>query len=152
MRFDSEKTVALLGILGICSVVVYRFVVWIMEAPRTIDPWGKEMDEAFNDRAAVPVCHHCLTPQEHNGWFCPECGATVGPYCNYMPYVYVFSQGEALRAGVTERIRRSWVIRVGYVLVSLGMFPPAAPIYWFFLFKNLRRNQALPPEPEPIGG
>jgi len=151
MTLDSEKTVALLGILVICAVVVYRFVVWIMEAPRTIDPWGKEMDEAVNDQAAVPLCHHCLTPQEHNGWFCPECGATVGPYCNYLPYVYVFSQGEVLRAGVTERIRRNPVVTVGYVLVSLGMFAFAAPLYWFFLFKNLRRNEALPPEPEPIG-
>jgi hypothetical protein len=151
MTLDSEKTVALLGILVICVVVLYRFVVWIMEAPRTIDPWDKEMDEAVNDRAAVPLCHHCLTPQEHNGWFCPECGATVGPYSNYLPYIYVFSQGEVLRAGVRERLRRSWLITVGYVLVSLGMFAFAAPVYWFFLFKNLHRNEALPPGPEPIG-
>src|ERR1043166_1296711 len=150
MTLDSEKTVALLGILVICSGVIYRFVVWIMEAPQTIDPWDKEMDEAVNDQAAIPLCHHCLTPQEHNGWFCPECGATVGPYSNYLPYVNVFSQGEVLRTGVTEGIRRNWLITVGYVLVSLGMFVFFGALFGFFLFRNLRRNKALPLDPEPM--
>src|SRR5258708_35622647 len=111
-----------------------------MQAPRTDDPWGKETDESVNQEEAVPLCHHCLTPQEHDGWFCPECGATVGPYFNYMPYVYVFAQGEALRAGVTERLRRSPLIVIGLVLFSFTVFAPIAPIYWFLLFKNQRHG------------
>jgi len=141
MALDKEVTVAVLAILAICGVAIYRFVLWIKEAPRTNDPWGKETEEAVNQEEAVALCHHCLTPQKHNGWFCPECGATVGPYSNYMPYIYIFSQGEVLRAGVTERIRRSWLVTTGFVLISLGMFALAAPVYWFFLFKNLRRTQ-----------
>jgi hypothetical protein len=84
-----------------------------------------------------------LTPQSHNGWFCPECGATVGPYCNYMPYVYVFAQGEVLRAGVADRVRHSVVVIAGFVLLSLGMYSVVAPVYWYFLAKNLRRKDPL---------
>jgi hypothetical protein len=144
--------VAVLVILGICGVVAYRFILWIMAAPRTEDPWGRELDDAVNQEGAVPVCHHCFTPQEHNGWFCPECGATVGAYCNYMPFIYVFAEGEVLRAGVTERIRRSPLITIGYLLFSLGMFWILAPVYWFFLFKHLREIRITPEQTQPLGG
>ena len=140
MAPNNEHLLAALVILGICGMAIYRFVHWVMEAPCTVDPWGKETAEAVTADTAVPLCHHCLAPQEHNGWFCPECGATVGPYCNYMPYLYIFSQGEVLRAGVTERMRRSSLVTIGFVLFSLTMVPVAAPVYWFFLFKNLRRS------------
>jgi len=130
---SSEKTLTALVFLGLCGMAIYRFVLWVMEANRTSDPWGEEIDKAVNQEDALPVCHHCLTPQEHRAWFCPECGATVGPYCNYMPYVYIFAEGEVLRAGVTEHLRRSPLIIIGYLLFSLGMFAVAAPIYWFFL-------------------
>lgn len=113
--------------------------------PVLIDPWGKEIDEAINRDDVVPVCHHCFTPQNHNGWFCPECGAIVGSYCNYMPYLYIFSEGEVLRAGVNERIRRSPLIAIGYILFSAGLFTAAAPIYWFLLFMNLSRSGRPPP-------
>jgi hypothetical protein len=136
-----EQALAALVILTICAMAVYRFVVWVRNAPCTVDPWGKEIDEAINRDDAVEVCHHCFTPQRHNGWFCPECGAIVGPYCNYMPYLYIFSEGEVLRAGVYERIRRSPLIGIGYLLFSAGLFAVAAPIYWVFLFMNLSRSR-----------
>ncbi len=136
-----EQAVAVLAILVVCAMGVYRLVLWIMEAPLTPDPWDKEVEDALNNDDAVAICHHCLTPQKHSGWFCPECGATVGPYCNYMPYLYVFAQGEVLRAGVTERIRRNPLVTAGFVLFSLSMSVILAPIYWFFLFKNLRRGR-----------
>lgn len=146
MVLGPEQTIAALGILALSVAAIYGCFCWIREAPLTPDPWDGHTDEAVNTQAAVPVCHHCLTPQEHNGWFCPKCGATVGPYCNYMPYIYVFSQGEVLRAGVNERLRHNALITVGYVLFSLGMFAFAAPIYWFFLFRNLWRTEESPPE------
>jgi hypothetical protein len=151
MAPGDEHSLTALVILGMCAVALYRFILWIMEAPRTADPWDKKFEDVVNQEEAVPLCHHCLSPQKHNGWFCPECGATVGPYCNYMPYIYVFSQGEVLRAGVTERIRRNLLITIGFVLFSLGMFAVAAPIYWFFLFKNLRRSGDAQPEGPSLG-
>ena len=59
---------------------------------------------------------------------------------HYLPYVYIFSHGEVLRAGVTERLRRSPLIVIGFILLSLSLFAVVAPIYWFFLFKNLRHG------------
>lgn len=144
---DNEHTVAVLVILGICGLAIYRFVLWIMKAPRMADPWGKDAEEALDREEAVPLCHHCFTPQEHNGWFCPECGATTGPYSNYLPYVYIFSQGEVLRAGTTERLRPTAMIVVGYVLLSLSLYAIAAPVYWFFLFKHLRKITRAGAEP-----
>lgn len=150
MAPGNENALTVLVILGICGMALYRLILWVMEAPRTVDPWGQEADEALNDETAVLLCHHCLTPQEHNGWFCPQCGATVGPYCNYMPYIYVFSQGEVLRAGVTEQLRRSRLITVGFVLLSLASYAVAAPVYWVFWLKNLRRSEDVRPEVPPL--
>jgi hypothetical protein len=130
-------------ILGILAFSIYLFIRWLMGAKGTADPWGDDIEKTLAEDEAVPVCHHCLTPQQHSGWFCPECGATTGPYCNYLPYVNVFSQGEVLRAGVTEHLRRRPLIVFGYLLLPFVTFTfllPLALVYWFFLFKNLRRN------------
>lgn len=140
MAAAHDQALTAFVLLAICAIAIYTFILWVIDAPSTADPWGKEVEEVMNRDDAVPVCHHCFTPQSHNGWFCPECGAVVGPYCNYMPYLYIFSEGEVLRAGVMERIRRRPLIVLGYIAFSLGMFAVAAPIYWFFLFKNLTRS------------
>ena len=145
-----ETIVVALVLLGCCVLIFYRFILWVMEAPRTADPWEKETQDALNQPEAVPLCHHCFTPQEHNGWFCPECGSTVGPYCNYLPFVYVFSQGEVLRAGVTERLRHSPLIVIGFILFSLIIFAPIAPLYWIFLFKNLHERSNPKTEIPPL--
>ena len=137
----SENLLTFLVFLVLIGLAIYRFVLWVIAAPRTPNPWDKEVDEALETEEAVPVCHHCFAPQEQTRWFCPECGAIVGPYCNYMPYIYVFSEGEILRAGVNRPMRQGPLIVLGYVLFSLVMFAIAAPIYWFFLFKNLRQTQ-----------
>jgi hypothetical protein len=148
----NEKTLALLVLVSLGGMAIYRLVLWLMDAPRTAEPWGDEIDKALAQDDAVPLCHHCFTPQEHIGWFCPECGATVGPYCNYMPYVYVFSQGEVLRAGVLEHLRCTALIVIGFIVFSLGMFSIggpllfAVPIYWFFLFRNLLRSNNTAPD------
>ena len=141
----NEQVLLVLVLLGFVATAIYLFVVWVMEAPRTADPWDKETELQLQDEHALPVCHHCFTPQQHSGWFCPECGATVGPYANYMPYIYVFSQGEVLRAGVTEPLRPTFLIVAGYVLLSLGTFAIAAPFYWFVLFRHLWQKRQ-PPE------
>jgi hypothetical protein len=150
----NDRELAALVFFGILCVVIYRVVLWVMEAKRTADPWSSEVDEAINQQEATPLCHHCLTPQDHNGWFCPRCGATVGPYSNYLPFVYLFSQGEVLRAGVTERLRHTPLIIMGYLLLPLGFFPMLAPLfvlwlaaYLLFFVQNYRRldTAAEPP-------
>jgi hypothetical protein len=84
--------------------------------------------------------HRCLIPQEDNAWFCPECGSAVGPYNNYMPFVVVFSKGEVLRAGVNDKFRPSFFIVCGFVVYALTQYAVFAPIYWYFMYQNFRRN------------
>src|SRR5215813_5978362 len=106
----NEQALTALVLLAISGLAVWRLIVWLRETKCTPDPWGEDVQHAVEQEDALPLCPHCLSPQNHNGWFCPECGSTVGPYANYMPYIYVFSQGEVLRAGVTERFRHSSLI------------------------------------------
>ena len=158
MVAGDEKELTALVLLGFLCLVIYRVVLWVMGARRTADPWGAEVDEALNADDTRPLCHHCLTPQEHNGWFCPECGAVVGPYANYMPYVNIFSQGEVLRAGVSERLRRTPLTLIGYVLLSFAFFIDlvplfliwAPPLYLIFFVAHLRRQNPDNSVPPPI--
>ena len=128
-----------LVILGVGAAALYRVWIWLRQAARTPDPWGAEIGSALEDPNAVPVCPHCLTPQQHNGWFCPECASTVGRYSNWLPGVYIFSIGEAFRRGITERIRCNLLLITGYALVTLSHFSLLAPISWIFLFNNFHR-------------
>lgn len=131
--------IEVLVILGVGAVALYRVWMWLRDAPYTPDPWGAEVGGALENPESLPVCPHCLTPQEHNGWFCPECGSTVGQYSNWLPAVYIFSIGDGFRRGITERIRSKLLIITGYVLVTLSYFLLLAPISWIFLFRNYRR-------------
>jgi hypothetical protein len=122
-------------------IVLYRFIVWLMGAKRTPDPWGPEVEQELNSPESLPVCPHCLTPQEHNGWFCPQCGSTVGQYGNYLPFVYTFTIGDALRSGA-GRAKSSFLLTLGYVLVGLSMLNYLVimvPICLFFLIKGMIR-------------
>jgi len=66
------------------------FIEWLRSVSAPADPWDVEITEKLNDPESTPVCHHCFTLQEHDRWFCPECGAAVGPYNNYLPFIYIF--------------------------------------------------------------
>jgi len=134
------------GHLLIAAVVIYfvtkQLLGWIRQAPIKSDPWSPEVEEALHQADAVPLCHKCFTPQPPGSWFCQQCGSAVGPYNNWMPYVYVFSQGEVFRNGVTEKIRINALTVTGYLLFSLSSYIVFAPIYWFYLFRNLKRIRA----------
>jgi hypothetical protein len=107
-------------------------------------PWSIEIEEAVQQPDAVRICHHCLTPQEHLGWFCPECGAATGPYNNCMPFINIFSTGEVLRAGVNPKIRlASWVSPV-YWIVGLFEYGIFTPLYWFRLLQAQKKRKKTP--------
>jgi len=138
-----EETVGTLAILGLIGLAIGAFCRWLLACPRTPDPWGAEVEQAVEREEAVPVCPHCLAPQEHNGWFCPECGSTTGQYSNYLPYVYIFSMGDAVRAGVERRGRWTPLLVAGYVLISITYFYILAPVYCLLLFLNRTRISNL---------
>jgi len=141
---NSNLIVGELAIGGFVLVGLWRLIIWIRDAPSTPDPWSGEIEESLQLTNATPICHRCLTPHKTDARFCENCGSAVGTYNNWMPYVYIFSQGEVLRNGVTDRLRASPLTIIGYLIYSLGNYFIFAPIYWYFFFNNLRRLKELP--------
>jgi hypothetical protein len=140
-----------LGCLGLA--VLWRLIAWVRDAPDKPDPWSAEVEESLQQADATPICHRCLSPYQDDVWFCDTCGAAVGPYNNFMPYVHVFSEGEVFRNGVNQNLRASPLIITGYLFYSSVNYFVFAPIYWFFLFKNLNRmkQERLDESPEDAG-
>lgn len=118
-----------------------RMVGWGKPLPP--DPWPEELSKAVYGPDARYVCHHCFTPQDGCGWFCPECGAATGPYNNWTAYIYIFSTGEIYRAGTSARIRLSPFVTGTYIFMSIFDYGIFAPVYWFRLHRNLKRCQQL---------
>jgi len=125
-----------LAAVGLALAGLWRFVVWVRDAPTTPDPWDAEVEQKLSDSEAQEVCPHCLTEQPPTAWFCQGCGRAVGPYNNLMPYVQVFSEGEVFRNGTSGRFRNRPFIFIGYFLIAVGMFSFLAPIYLFSLLLN----------------
>ncbi len=132
------------------EVIAGRAIRW-WESLNTPDPWPEDMDVAVREDDALPVCHHCATPFEDQGWFCPSCGAAVGPYNNVMPYIRIFSQGEALRSGVGPEAHFTPYRAVAYMAIGLAEFGLFAPVYYFRLYRNYRRLQKQDEQPAPEG-
>jgi len=146
-----EQTLGTLAILGLIGATIYGFCQWLLACPRTAEPWGPEVEQAVEGEDAVPLCLHCLTRQEHNGWFCPECGSTTGRYSNYLPFVYVFSLGDAVRAGVCQREPWTPWLVAGYVLIAFAWLSLLAPIYCLLLFLNRARISNLEQQSQANG-
>ena len=138
-----EQQLGELAILGLIAAGIYALCRWLLACPRTPDPWGAAIEQAVEGEDAVPLCPHCLAPQQHNGWFCPECGSTSGQYGNYLPSVYMFSIGDAARAGVQQRSRWTPLVVTGYILIAFAFFSILGPVYCLLLFLHRARINAL---------
>ena len=136
---DPNLIIGEFAISGFVLVGLWRLFIWIRDAPSTPNPWSVEIEESMQQADATPICHRCLTSHQTDAQFCEHCGSAVGTYNNWMPYVYIFSQGEVLRNGVTDKLRASPLTIIGYLIYSLANYFIFAPIYWFFFFKNLKR-------------
>lgn len=166
---DPNMIVAELGLAVLVVAAFFRFLLWIREAPVTPDPWDAAVEQKLSEPETPEVCSHCSTPQPPDAWFCEGCGRAVGPYNNVMPFLDVFSEGEVLRNGTTERLRNSWLIPAGYFLMSLNLLAAiivrpfdseavrlllvaAFLSYWIPMMKNWSRSKAetdpaaVPPE------
>jgi fatty acid desaturase len=161
---DPNLIVAGYGVAVLVLAAFWRFIVWVRNAPVRPDPWDAEVEHQLQE--APEACPHCSTPQSPTAWFCPQCGRAVGPYNNLMPYLQVFSEGEVLRNGTHDRLRKSPLIVIGYFLISFNFFVLAVSLarssiplslvivagllsFWFSLYKNYRRpdpDANRPPE------
>jgi len=156
-----------IGELGIAALVLAAFwylIQWVRNAPISPDPWDAETEKQIHD--ATETCPHCSTPQPPTAWFCEYCGRAVGPYNNLMPYVLVFSEGEVLRNGTQDRLRKSPLIVLGYFLISFNFFLTAIisfrrafivgvlmlfclALFWRAVFKNFYRPAEKPGDDQP---
>jgi hypothetical protein len=91
---SSEATLALTVVVVLGGV---GFARWFWRPASSPDPWGREVEDALEREEALPLCPHCLAPQERETWFCAECGSSIGKYNNVDPYLYVFSLGDFFR-------------------------------------------------------
>jgi hypothetical protein len=120
------------------QIILSRIWAWWRSLDKP-NPWPDELDIAVRAPDAIPVCHHCTTPCDVPVWFCPSCGAAVGPYNNVMPYIYIFSIGEALRSGVGPEAHFTPFRVVAYIVVGFSEYVIFAPIYYICLYMNHRR-------------
>ncbi len=144
---DPYQVVAGFGVTFLFLAGLWQLIVWVREAPVKPDPWDAEVEQKLSEPEAVEICPHCLTEQPPTAWFCSHCGKAVGPYNNLMPFLNVFSEGEVLRNGTSGRFRNRPLVLIGYFLITLGINPFFAPVYWFFLLTNLKRPHS---EQEPV--
>jgi len=105
----------------------------------TPNPWPDELDIAVRAPDAITVCHHCTTPCDLPVWFCPACGAAIGPYNNVMEYINIFSVGEALRSRVGPEAHFTPFRTIAYVAVGLAEYTVFAPLYFIRLYRNFQR-------------
>ena len=142
-----ETLVGVVGIAFVLVATIWSGIRWLKKIPLSPDPWDAEIAAEIDSPNCTPLCNHCLEPHEPSRNFCPNCGAAVGQYINVMPYLYVFSIGHVLRIGTTERFKRSPVVVLGFLLMSLGYYSLFAPIYWIKFFLHAVKMDR-PPMPE----
>lgn len=136
-------TLAIFLIGGFCLI---QFIRWLLCGPKTPDPWSDEISAEIADGDVPALCHRCLMPHDSLRHFCPDCGAAVGTYTNWMPYPYLFSIGHTLRIGTSGDFKRSPLTIVGFFLFTFAEYSLLAPIYWVVFLKNL--SQTSPSQPD----
>lgn len=130
-------------VLFIAAVLVWRLIKWFGGAPTRPNPWDDATEASLHDPDALPLCPRCLEPDRDRVQFCRDCGFPVGPYVMWMPYLYLFAIGDLLRTGVDRPIRVSAPIVIFLLLFSAGEYFVFAPVYWFFLFRNLQHQSRV---------
>ncbi len=149
---DPATRVGVLAITIVLCIGLWMLIRWLFSGSPRPDPWSDDVAAEIAKDDAVPLCHRCLAP--HDSWvdFCPDCGAPVGPYTNWLPYPYLFSIGHTLRIGASGDFRRSPLTIAGFLCLGIAEYALFAPIYWIVLLKGLSvRGQSKPPSAPPPG-
>jgi hypothetical protein len=142
-----EEAAGTFALAGLClGLFVYVFLRWFRAGPVSPDPWDETISAQIESPGVTALCHRCVTPHADSEHFCPNCGVAVGDYNNVLPFEQLFSEGEVLRNGTTQPFRPTFLILAGYLLMSTTAYMVFAPVYWFFLFRNLIRHPMVPLE------
>jgi len=153
---DPEKLVAMLAIVGMVCFAVWVWLKWLLSKPPQPDPWDATVTAQLETEETTPMCHRCLLPHHESLDFCPNCGAPIGQYTNWLPFPYLFSIGHTLRIGTSGDFRHSPLTVIGFMLFGLAEYTLFVPIYWIvFLWKllwrrppNSHRDQSPPKSPD----
>lgn len=137
---DSDGLVGFLVVLLLLTFAFVKLIHWMLSGPIRPDPWSEEIAAEIAGDDATPLCHRCLAPHDSMVDFCPDCGAPVGTYTNWLPYPYLFSVGHTLRIGTDGDFKRSPLVIAGFILFGLAEYMLFAPIYWYLLLRNLSRQ------------
>ena len=151
LTVDPATRVGLLAIAILLCFGLWMLIRWLFSGPPQPDPWSDEVAAEIAKDDAVPLCHRCLAPHDSSLDFCPDCGAPVGPYTNWLPYPYLFSIGHTLRIGTSGDFRRSPLTIAGFFCLGIVEYALFAPVYWFMLLKGLsdRGPSNAPSDPPP---
>ena len=136
---NPEKMIGLLALLGLGLVVCWRLVKWLGGAKPKPDPWDQETEDRIQQADAVPICTRCLEPYESACHYCPNCGLPVDTLAPFSPYLYIFVLGDALLTGTNRAFPVNWLTVTGFLLLSAAQYTLLAPVYWYFLFRNIGR-------------
>jgi len=137
---DPELLVGMMATTALAGFGVWAFLKRMVREPVAPDPWNRNIAAEIETEAATPLCHRCLTAHGASADFCPDCGAAVGQYTNWLPYPYLFSLGHALRIGTSGEFRRSPFTVFGYLLFSLYEYALFAPVYWILMLRSLGKQ------------
>ena len=146
----AEQTVGGMAIAGLVIAGLWAAAKWLVSGPRPPEPWDAQVEQELARQDATPICHRCLTPHHPSVDFCPECGAAVGQYTNWLPFPQLFSVGHALRIGTAGEFKHTPLIIIGFFMLGIAEYMMFAPIYWFVFFMNL--SQPQPPRGHAAGG
>ncbi len=155
MTRDPDRLIGEIGLAVLALGFLWRFIVWIGQLPCVCRTRGtKKSKKHCTNLKRVEVCHRCNKPVPPGSWFLRALWLRVVGLLsnNLMPYVHVFSEGEVLRNGINDKLPQNALIVSGYLLVSLSMYLVFAPIYWVFLFRNLKRQKDLVEKTETYHG
>jgi hypothetical protein len=144
---NQELRIAILAVAVVLGLCLWRMIRWLAKGPILPDPWDEQVAAEVARDEAPALCHHCLAPHDSLVNFCPDCGAPVGAYTNWLPYPWLFSVGYTLRAGTSGNFKRSPLTIIGFFLFGAAEYSFFAPIYWFRFLQNLSRprESQLPP-------
>jgi hypothetical protein len=134
---DPEKLVAMLALVGMICLAIWAGVKWLLSKPLQPDPWDLTVVEQLETDDTTPMCHRCLLPHHESLDFCPNCGAPVGQYTNWLPFPYLFSIGHTLRIGTSGEFRRTPLTVAGFILFGLAEYTLFVPIYWIVFMRKL---------------
>lgn len=137
-----EMVVAAVATTVIALYALWRLGQWFFGGQASPNPWDDQVEQSIQEPDATPICRRCLEPYEESARYCSHCGLPVDSLVPLSPFHQVFAIGDVLLTGTQRKFPVNYVTVTGYVLFSTVQYLVFAPLYWFWLLRNVRRIRA----------